>query len=198
MSSPSFPPSTPGGATPASAPAQGLAVASLVLGILSVLGLGFVLVVPILAVVFGHIALSRSSKEPQIYGGRGLAIAGLVTGYLGFVLFFFGLLAALAIPAFQKVREAALEKVLINDGRMIGSAAQQVMMENGGKPVTFSIDPTTGAVSGPIGQLIPTIKTGTLAVDGRLENDQDGFSLKNPNLRKGRVYYFNSEGRLKP
>jgi hypothetical protein len=38
----------------------------------------------ILAVVFGHIALSQNRHTGQ--GGRGLAIAGLVLGYVGLAL----------------------------------------------------------------------------------------------------------------
>ncbi|MGD0447506.1 MAG: DUF4190 domain-containing protein [Candidatus Dormibacteria bacterium] len=39
----------------------------------------------ILAVIFGHIALSQIRHSRQ--GGRGLAIAGLVLGYVGLALF---------------------------------------------------------------------------------------------------------------
>ncbi|SDU77059.1 DUF4190 domain-containing protein [Jiangella alkaliphila] len=35
----------------------------------------------ILAVIFGHIALKRT-EQPNV-GGRGLAVAGLVLGYIG-------------------------------------------------------------------------------------------------------------------
>lgn len=65
---------------PAPAPADravdGFAVASLVLGILWVYWIG-----SILAVIFGHLALReiRRSGRP----GHGLAIAGLVLGYIG-------------------------------------------------------------------------------------------------------------------
>jgi len=53
---------------------NGLAIAALVLGILWVYWVG-----SILAVVFGHIALSQIRHSHQ--RGRGLAIAGLVLGY---------------------------------------------------------------------------------------------------------------------
>ncbi len=46
------------------------------------------------------------------------------------VVVIIGLLAALAIPAFKKVRNNAIEKTLINDGRQISSAASQIMSEN--------------------------------------------------------------------
>ena len=60
---------------------NGLAIASLVLGIVWLYWVG-----SILAVIFGHIALSTIKKNPTIRG-RGFAIAGVVLGYvwLGFL-----------------------------------------------------------------------------------------------------------------
>lgn len=62
---------------------DGFAIASLVLGILWISWIGSAL-----AVVFGHISLGRIKREG--YAGRGLAVAGLVLGYIGvgtFLLF---------------------------------------------------------------------------------------------------------------
>ncbi|XKH57685.1 DUF4190 domain-containing protein [Citricoccus nitrophenolicus] len=65
-------------------PAQpsGLAVASMVLGIVGVVTGGFLFVPQILAVILGHVSLRRDRQS------RGFAIAGLVMGYLmtGFTL----------------------------------------------------------------------------------------------------------------
>jgi Domain of unknown function (DUF4190) len=58
--------------------ASGLAVASLVLGIVWVLWIG-----SLLAVIFGHVALSQIKRSYGALTGRGMAIAGLVLGYLG-------------------------------------------------------------------------------------------------------------------
>jgi hypothetical protein len=58
---------------------NGFAIASLVLGILWLYWVG-----SILAVIFGHIALTQTAPGGQ--GGRGLAIAGLVLGYIGIAL----------------------------------------------------------------------------------------------------------------
>jgi len=56
---------------------NGLAIASLALGVLWMWWLG-----SILAVVFGHVALGQIARSPG-QSGRGLAIAGIVLGYLG-------------------------------------------------------------------------------------------------------------------
>jgi hypothetical protein len=59
---------------------KGLSIASLCCGIAVFLGLGIFILPQIAAVVLGHLALLR---EPA---GRGLAIAGLVLGYLGLAM----------------------------------------------------------------------------------------------------------------
>lgn len=69
---------------------SGMAIASMVLGIVWVYWIGAVL-----AVIFGHVALSQIKKDPQVQG-RGMAIAGLVLGYvwLGILALVIALVAA--------------------------------------------------------------------------------------------------------
>jgi hypothetical protein len=59
---------------------KGLSIASLCCGIAVYLGFGVFILPQLAAVILGHMAMRR---EPS---GRGLAIAGLVMGYLGLVL----------------------------------------------------------------------------------------------------------------
>jgi hypothetical protein len=66
---------------------NGLAVASLVAGVLWVVWLG-----SFLAVAFGHTALSQIKQSGGRQTGTGLAIAGLVMGYLGVATFALSLL----------------------------------------------------------------------------------------------------------
>jgi len=47
------------------------------------------------------------------------------------VVVIIGLLAAMAIPAFQKVRATSQEKAITNNLRQLGSAAQQYFLEYG-------------------------------------------------------------------
>jgi len=62
-------------------PASGMATASMVLGILGVLGGWCLLGIPcIVAVVCGHIALAQTKDGSK--SGRGQAVAGLIMGYL--------------------------------------------------------------------------------------------------------------------
>jgi type IV pilus assembly protein PilA len=47
------------------------------------------------------------------------------------VVVIIGLLAAMAIPAFQKVRIASQDKAVLNNARQIAAAADQYYLENG-------------------------------------------------------------------
>lgn len=62
---------------------SGMAIASLVCGILAFFVLGVVL--GPLAIIFGGVALSKIRKNPEVKG-RGLAVAGLVLGIVATVL----------------------------------------------------------------------------------------------------------------
>ncbi len=62
-------------------PSSGAATASLVFGIIGIVGGWCLLGIPcILAVVFGHIGLSATKDNQR--QGRGMAVAGLVMGYI--------------------------------------------------------------------------------------------------------------------
>jgi hypothetical protein len=87
---------------------SGKAVASLVLGILSV----FCNVLAGLpAVIVGMLALRDIGRSRERLGGRGMATAGIITACVGTLLsclvFFVAILPLLLLPAVQKVREAA-------------------------------------------------------------------------------------------
>lgn len=71
-------------------PSQSLAVASLIIGIFSVTFGWFCigLFTGPLAIVLGAVALVKIKNEPSRYSGKGLAIAGIITGSI-FPLFFF-------------------------------------------------------------------------------------------------------------
>ena len=67
----------------AAPPAKGMAVASLILGLVGLIVFGYI--AGTLAIVFGAIALSRIKKNPG-QKGMGMAVAGLVLGILDVVL----------------------------------------------------------------------------------------------------------------
>ncbi len=85
---------------PAPPPTNGMAVASLVLGIVSLACSQCITAIP--GVIFGHIALKQIRESGGTQGGRGMAIAGLVTGYISLglvavVLLAYGIIALVAL-----------------------------------------------------------------------------------------------------
>jgi len=52
------------------------------------------------------------------------------------VVVIIGLLAAMAIPAFQKVRQSSQDKAVLNNARQLSAASDQYFLENGVSTVT--------------------------------------------------------------
>ena len=81
---------------PAANGTNGLAVASLVC---SIIGWFIPVILGLLAIIFGHIARGQIRQRKQ--GGDGLAIAGLVMGYIQVLIMGLGIAAAIVLPAYQ-------------------------------------------------------------------------------------------------
>ena len=76
-----------------------------------------------MAIVFGHISLSQIKKSAGRLGGKGLAIAGLVLGYLGIAMIpLILIIAAIAIPNLLRARIAANEASAVDAVRRISTA----------------------------------------------------------------------------
>jgi type IV pilus assembly protein PilA len=89
---------------PGQGPTSGKAIVSLICGIFS-----FVLPSAIVAVIFGHLSLSEIKRSAGRVRGRGMALTGLVLGYLGISVLPILIIAAIAIPNLLRARMAANE-----------------------------------------------------------------------------------------
>ena len=109
----------------------GLATASLVLGILSFLLACFT---SLPAIICGHLALGRITRSNGTLAGRGMAVAGLVMGYLFTALIpVIAILAALAVPAFNGVQEKAKQMQAVNNARQVIISLKSYTSDHGGK-----------------------------------------------------------------
>jgi hypothetical protein len=105
-----------------------LAVWSLILGILSFI---FFIFTAIPAVTFGHISLGHIKQSRGALTGRGLAIAGLVLGYLWLCLLPF-ILVGIALPAFEAAKSAALEVRSMSQMKQMGLACREYAADHHG------------------------------------------------------------------
>lgn len=111
--------------------ASGLAIASLICGLLGFLTLGLT---GIAAVITGHMALSAIKKANGALAGRGMSIAGLITGYFSILVFPVALLSGLALPVIMKNKMMAERVESISNGRQIGLALFKFEEEYGTFP----------------------------------------------------------------
>lgn len=103
-----------------------LAISSLGLGIFSLVSavcIGPLFAIP--AIICGHIALVRVKRSGGSLGGRGIAMAGLITGYVGIAL-----TTAIFLPNFVGARESAQRNTCINNLRIIDGAKQKWAFDN--------------------------------------------------------------------
>ena len=102
---------------------KGLAVASLVLGIVGFFTLGVLGVGAVVGTILAIVAMKRARRDPEEYGGGGLAIAGLVTNILCLATVIPMLvIAAIAVPNLLAARRAANEASSITTLRRIFAA----------------------------------------------------------------------------
>lgn len=120
-------PLTAPGTVPKPAPAgaartDGKAVASLVLGLMSwILCLSIFTGIP--AIILGHISQSNIKKSMGRLKGEGMALAGLIMGYLSVVgIPVILIIAAIAIPNLLRARISANESSAVGSIRTINTA----------------------------------------------------------------------------
>lgn len=112
------------------------------------------------------------------------------------VVVIIGLLAAMAIPAFQKVRESSRESALINDARQLGAAVQQYLLETGNTDITVAYTTATGEIGAPLDEYLRAIGTGYVGVDTQVIQMDTNFTMSHPAVSGGDNYTFRPEGTL--
>jgi hypothetical protein len=102
---------------------SGISITSLVLALLG-------LSIP--AIICGHIGRSQIKKNSETLAGEGLALAGLIIGYIQIGLFtlMIPLMAAIAIPSFVQAKEFSQQALCVNNMRMIDVVKDQAALEH--------------------------------------------------------------------
>ena len=103
------------------------------------------------------------------------------------------LLAALAIPAWQKIRLSAIISTMDNDARQLASAAQQYFIEHGASTVTAGY--SAGVITGPLSDRVRFVGHHYTDVSWTLTTT-GSFSFSHESLPVSRIY--DAEGRNIP
>jgi len=106
----------------------GVAVASMILGILGLMCLGPLGSIP--AIICGHIGMAAVKKNPDTLQGDGMALAGLIMGYIQIVLMIL-FFAIILIPAFSSGLDKAHSVTCSAHMRNIESAKDVLAMQEG-------------------------------------------------------------------
>jgi type II secretory pathway pseudopilin PulG len=138
-------PGAPATYTPYKPPAQtnGFAIASLVVGIIF-FGIG-----SILALIFGYVGKGQIDRSEGREEGRGLAIAGIVVGWVGVVLSVIAIIAFVALlPTLTRIVPRAMDLGAQTDLRSALDTSRSYYAQHGGytgfdAPAASALDPST-------------------------------------------------------
>jgi type II secretory pathway pseudopilin PulG len=108
---------------------DGKAIWSLVCGILSITCFWILAGIP--AIVLGHMSRSSIRTSRGRLKGEGMALAGLVMGYISVALLPILIIAAIAIPSLLRSRQVANETTAIRNLRTITIAEETFHSSNG-------------------------------------------------------------------
>ena len=108
------------------APTSGLAIASLVLGIIGIFTCGLT---ALIGLILGIVAMRQVRKSHGTIGGGGIALAGTIVSAV-FLLFVIPLGAALFLPALSVAKQRALTIQCVNNLKQLSLAARIYAGEN--------------------------------------------------------------------
>jgi len=163
----------PTGQTGQPRPLNALAVVSLITSILPLYLVG---------VITGHVALSQIKRTSA--RGHGLALAGLILGYIGLVLVpIIGILSAIAIPIFLNPQAGARDSAVQSD---IINAKIAVVSRLISDPTNFpTLSDLTEFVASPDTQLTLTGDAMGFCIEG--------YSLSNDGVSRAATHYATSD-----
>jgi prepilin-type processing-associated H-X9-DG protein len=118
---PSLPPAAPVAASAAPAKMSGMAVTSLVLGILGIVTCGItVLLSAPIGLILGAVAMNKIGKSRGQLRGKGLALAGIITS--GVTIILIPVFAAMMLPALAAAKQEAQQINCVNNEKQLALA----------------------------------------------------------------------------
>ncbi len=156
-------------------PRKGLAKASLILGVFSILTLGILEIGATVGIILGIIALSKAKSKPDEYGGKSLAIVGITTSVVSFLTSTFAsILIVIFVVQPVKVEGTAMSPVL-NAGDRIFVAKYFDEINRGDIAIFwFPDNPSQSFIKRVIGLPGETLRmnqSGQLFIDGQLAEE---------------------------
>ena len=132
-------------ATPAAVKTSGMAIASLVLGILGLCG-----ITALVGLVLGIVSLVKINRSGGRLSGQGLAIAGICVS--GFMLFFsIPVMAAMLLPALAQAKQKAQRINCVNNMKQLGLAVRMYALNHNDQfpPAATWCDALQGGAGSP-------------------------------------------------
>jgi signal peptidase I len=178
---------------------KGLAVASLVLGLIGLLTLGALSLPAIVGIVFGLIALNKARRNPAKYDGRGLAIGGIVAGAVAIVL---GITCALMLAFLirpVRIEGSAMSPTLNNGDRAFIWLRVEEVKRGDIVTLWYPDDPSKSFIKRVIGlpgETVTIDKSGVVYINGGaldepyLSHDRNRVPRAIPETMVKSHYYF--------
>ena len=154
-------PANPSPGAPIAPETSGLAIGSLVCGILF-----FFLPTAIAAVVMGHISRAEIRRSEGRKSGAGMALAGLVLGYVGISIIPILIISAIAIPNLLRAKMAANEASAVGSLLTLNRSAAVYS-------TTYGAYPSSLAAMGP--SSLPSSTTANLIDSALASGTKSGY-----------------------
>lgn len=143
-------------AAPITPETSGLAIGSLICGILF-----FFLPSAIAAIVMGHISRAQIRRSGGQKTGAGMALAGLILGYVGAAIIPVLIISAIAIPNLLRARMAANEASAVGSLRLLNTSAVVYSTTHGAFPTSLAVLGPSSASSGAANLIDSELANGT-------------------------------------
>ncbi len=160
---------------------SGLALTSMILGVSSFA----CLITSIPAIICGHIASSQIKNSNGRITGKGLALAGLITGYLGIGITLIAVIAGLTMPLIMRQQKVANRSEALSNAKSFGIALYEFNEEYGSYP------------NAKTASLVAT-KTSTPSEIGESSNSRFRQLIRAGIIPSEHIFYAKSYGSQKP